>query len=286
VEEEVSLRLVIRRLLFRARVGLDSIYLWLFVRPRSRPKPIDIPTIFADFVESYGGEVCDRSGAKPQPQEQIADFVFRRQNVVAELKCLESDPYAPPDGTKRLWDDLANVGMSGKEILDWALGRGRLSEDAVRHMATIFRRRIEKITRKAAKQVEATKQTYGMPSARGLILIANDNNYLFSYPQKLELISDVFARHFEDSCIQGFVFFTPNVPMRVPRSLREWHPWSTAYSKNADNSLVTFVDDLGHHWQRLFCSGDSHGAPHIKLSDREAAEKWMKNAKNIFVRRK
>jgi hypothetical protein len=256
------------------------------VRPRKRPDPIDIPLSFANFVEKYGGAVCDRGLQAGQPQSQVADYVFRENNIIAELKCLETDPFYSPAGASRLWSELKKAGMSEDEVIDWALGRRRLSEDATLQLATLFRRRIEKITRKAQKQVEATKQTYGMPSAQGLLLIANDNNYLFSYPQKFQLISDVFARHFEDSCIKGFVFFTPNVPMRVPNSLREWHPWTTSYSKKADDSFVAFVDDLGHHWSRFFFSGDSQRSPHLRISDREFARHWMVNAMNVDIRKK
>lgn len=274
----------IRRLWLHARIRLDSIYLRFFVRPRRRPDPVDIPIVFANFVEEYGGEVCDRT--RQAIQGQIADYVFRKQNVIVELKCLETDPYDPPEGTSRLWNDLRKAGMSDREIINWARGRGELSEGATWQLATLFRRRIEKITRKAEKQVGATTRTFGMPSAPGLLLIANDNNYLFSYPQKFELISDVFARHFEDSCIKGFVFFTPNVPMRVANSLREWHPWTTSYSQTASDDFVAFVDDLGHHWQRRIFSGDSHYSPRIKTSDRDFAKRWMAYAKNVDVRKK
>lgn len=258
-----------RRLWLSARIALDSFYLRFFVRPRARPEAIDVPTIFADFVEQYGGEVCDRAGQ--QTDSKVADYVFRKQNIIAELKCLETDPYYPPAGTSRLWNDLRKAGMSEQEILDWALGKGQLSEDATWHLATVFRRRIEKITRKAERQIAATRVTYDMPSASGLLLIANDNNYLFSYPQKHQLISDVFARHFEDSCIKGFVFFTPNVPMSVPGSLREWHPWTTSYSHGADDSLVAFVDDLGRRWQDCFFSREAQPSLRFRTSDREFA---------------
>lgn len=276
----------IRRLWLSIRVRLDSIYLGLFVRPRKRPDPIDIPRCFADFVEKFGGEVCDRRPQAEGLRTKIADYVFRANNVVAELKCLETDPFYAPGGTRRLWSELKKAGMSDDSIIAWSLGGGRLSEEAIWRLATVFRRRIEKITRKAEKQVEATKRTYDMPSAQGLLLIANDNNYLFSYPQKFALISDVFARHFKDSCIKGFVFFTPNVPMRVPDSLREWHPWTTSYSNTADDSFVAFVDDLGHHWNRVFFSTDRQRYPHLKSPDREFFRRWMMNAKNVDIRKK
>jgi hypothetical protein len=266
------------------RIFFDSIYLRFFVFPRKRPDRIDIPTVFANFVENYGGEVCDRT--PQQTSGKIADYVFRKQNVVAELKCLETDPYHGLAGGKRLWQDLRNAGMNENEIVQWARGRGRLSEKAVWHLATVFRKRIEKITRKAEKQVAATKLSYEMPTASGLILIANDNNYLFSYPQKHQLISDVFARHFNNSCIKGFVFFTPNVPVRIPNSLREWHPWTTAYSSTATDDFVAFVDDLGHQWQQLFFSEEKYRSPQIKTSDREFFWGWMANARNIDVRKK
>src|SRR4030081_2114170 len=114
----------VRRLWLHIRITLDSIYLRLFVRSRRRPDPIDIPKVFANFVEEYGGEVCDRT--RQQIQGQMADYVFRKQNVIAELKCLETDPYHQPEGTSRLWNDLKKAGMPDREIINWARGRGKL----------------------------------------------------------------------------------------------------------------------------------------------------------------
>lgn len=275
----------IQRLILKTRVRFDSLYLRIFAKPRKRPDPIDIPTCFADFVERYGGEVCDNTRQTSAIQKQMADYVFRRANVVAELKCLEVDPFSSRSDTARPVEELIKAGMSEKDILDWSLGKLKLPEEVVWKMATAFRRRIEKITRKAEKQIESTKQSHDMTNARGLLLIANDNNYLFSHPQKLELISDVFARHFEESCITGFVFFSPNVPMRIPNSLREWHPWTPLYSKRADGRFVAFVNDLGHHWGKYFFSMDGSSFRDIKISDPQTARQWMDGAENVNARK-
>ncbi|WP_316177572.1 hypothetical protein [Bradyrhizobium sp. SZCCHNRI1009] len=265
---------------------LDSTYLQIFVRPYKRPPPIDIPTAFASFVEEQGGEICDRLAQTQKLKGEIADYIFRQKNVVAELKCLETDPFHSPADFSRLLDELRKAGMSEVEITDWRTGGRTLTESAVWRLATLFRRRIEKVARKAAKQIDATKQAFDMPSAEGLLLIANDNNYLFNYPEKYGFISDVFARHFEESSIKGFVFFTPNVPMRAAGSLREWHPWAASYSKSASNELVDFVDDLGHHWNRSFFAQEGSRSLTFRTSDRTFMSSWMAGASNVKIRRK
>ena len=52
---------------------------------------IDIRKSFADFIELYGGQVTDRT-IEPTPNlPENADYIFRSESVIAELKCLEED---------------------------------------------------------------------------------------------------------------------------------------------------------------------------------------------------
>jgi hypothetical protein len=123
-----------------------------------------------------------------------------------------------------------------------------------------------------------------MPDALGLLLIANHGNYLFNFPDKQNLISDVMARHFNRSAIHGVVFFSPNVPVRIPGSLREWHPWYPCYQAPTSEDLVAFVNDLGDKWGKYFFALSGESAPDIKIPDPEIAEGWMSGARNIDVR--
>jgi hypothetical protein len=46
----------------------------------------EFEAVFSEFIAEFGGEVL------PEPSDaKIADYLFRKQNIVAELKCLMCD---------------------------------------------------------------------------------------------------------------------------------------------------------------------------------------------------
>ena len=108
----------------RLRVLLDTLYLRFFARPRQRPAPIDIPFHFNTFVRRYGGEVCDDTNQPRNDQPEIADYVFRSTNVIAELKSFEIDPFDPRRDPTRLFKELQKSGMTDDKILEWIQKKG------------------------------------------------------------------------------------------------------------------------------------------------------------------
>lgn len=248
----------------RVQYWLDNIYLRFIVGPSKRPDPIDIPVAFSHFAKSFGGELSDDLYPNVAVRASNADFIFREDNVVAELKCLEVNPLdlKRADLIVRL---LTKAGLNGSEIIQWSFGKAPMPPDGVRILQTYFKKLIEKIARKANKQIASTKATESLPNAFGVLLIANDNNYLFNPLHKYDLISDVMARHLNSSEIKAVAFFSPNVPMIVPGSLREWLVWIPAYAPNPPQQLVDFIDRLGHEWGRYMMEGET--GPHIKIPD-------------------
>ena len=53
---------------------------------------VDVESAFNEFVEEFGGELISK--AVPANPEENADYLFRDEGVVAELKCLQKDFFA------------------------------------------------------------------------------------------------------------------------------------------------------------------------------------------------
>ncbi|MCW5682115.1 MAG: hypothetical protein KF794_11535 [Xanthobacteraceae bacterium] len=262
----------------RLRYWIDNFYLRFIVGPSKRPDPIDIPVVFSHFIKSFGGETSDDLYLNVATRATNADYIFRSENIVAELKCLEIDPLdlKRADLMLRL---LTKAGLTGSEIIQWSFGKIPLPPNGVRILQTYFKKLIEKIARKANKQIASSKATESLPSALGVLLIANDNNYLFSPLHKYDLISDVMSRHLNSSEIKAVVFFSPNVPMIVPGSLREWLVWIPAYAPNPPQRLVDFIDRLGHEWGQHMMKNE--GAPHLKFSDVPFGRNTLGRGRNL-----
>jgi len=60
-----------------------------------------------------------------------------------------------------------------------------------------------------------------MPEANGLLLIANDGNYFLEHQEFISIICHLMERKFKDSSIDGFVYFTANMPVYIPNQERE-----------------------------------------------------------------
>lgn len=64
-------------------------------------KPIDIRLHFAEFVRRYGGEVFDDSPQQAN-QPRNADYIFHKQKIITELKCLEKNQVDNPDVSRQI----------------------------------------------------------------------------------------------------------------------------------------------------------------------------------------
>jgi len=129
------------------------------------------------FVQSVGGEAIPESNETP-----CADFLFREQNIVAELKTLEKEARQEHD---RKLQARVNDWMQRRVLVVY--GRPTIELQNVppicqREWLSILQRPVEKIIRDANKQIRSTKKSLQLASAKGLLLIANQGNLLYTTP--------------------------------------------------------------------------------------------------------
>ena len=152
-------------------------------------------SFFHDFVRDFGGEVL------PEAQEgSTADYFFRSQDVVAELKTLTVDQ--TEDVNRKLTP----------RVLEWIKKNGRIPPGLVeggKHLVTfkdmpreiqilwwnLLIAAVEPWIRDANKQIRDTKLRMNLGSAKGMMLIANGSNLYHDHPDSFRrLIAEVLRK--------------------------------------------------------------------------------------------
>lgn len=133
-------------------------------------------SMFRSVVNSMSGEVL------PEGDVESADFLFRQYSVVAELKTLKEDARA--EYAIKL---QALISGWAKRRLLLAMGRTVIELRKVhpicqREWLALLQGPVQGLLRKANRQIRSTKETASVPGAKGLVIIANDGNFLHTNP--------------------------------------------------------------------------------------------------------
>lgn len=145
--------------------------------------------VFRDFIRNFGGSVV------PEGDEESADFFLPQDNIVAELKILQVDARLEHDtklhGLVNDWTRRGLVMVFGRTVISLQ----KLNPICQREWLHILQPPVERIIRKANGQIRATKQSLNCPTAKGLLLIANDGNLLYTNPTDyMILVSRALAK--------------------------------------------------------------------------------------------
>lgn len=211
------------------------------------PTFINVEQEFDNFVNSFrsGKRVSDIIQSIP-PGCLNADYFFESDDVIAELKCLESDP---TDGTafaKRVAKAYSHFGYSGSDAMGYLFRGEEMPENVAKRLRNQAKRPIVKALEKANKQIRSTKILLERPRAWGLALIANDNNFGISPAYALEILSNG-ALNIKDRHIDGIVYFTPNVYHNSGEDIARQY-WIPVYEAGREEFSDLFVNDLGRAW--------------------------------------
>lgn len=213
---------------------------------KERPAPMEVEPLFNGFVVEYGGELV--SNLIPRNNVSLnADYVFEKQNVIAELKCFQKDLFNEKEEEARmqsLVEKWTKDGMLNDESVMQIVLTGQLPSECKAEMIQAARKTIDRVIYHANKQIIATKTLLGMPDAKGLLLLCNDGNYFLTTLQFIGLICNVMENKYMDSEIDGFVYFTINQVSRSNEDEIDHRIWYPVY-RNEEDTLANFVNDLG-----------------------------------------
>jgi hypothetical protein len=213
------------------------------------PRPIrhiDIETVFDEFVLTFrNGQLIRDLMTAPSKMPRNADYLFAADSVIAELKCMEKNPMEASDWRSRL---VTAFEATGLDDIKGRLVRGEPLPDAVKaRLFHLLRQAIRNVVKNGNRQIRTSKQVLHEEGAKGVLLVANDNNYGFEPETMSAVISDAVAC-LGDSHIDAVVYFTPNVFHRIPGSDVAWIIWEPSYGDETDTGLLEFVNDMGRRW--------------------------------------
>ncbi|MDT5061288.1 MAG: hypothetical protein QOH63_1747 [Acidobacteriota bacterium] len=214
------------------------------------PQPINVEEQFNEFVREFGGELVSKLLPKNTDIPLNADYLFRKEGVIAELKCLEKNDYGSKELEKKfnkihskwLHDGLVKLGQINTRAIDISSLPLKCQNDLFK----LVGRQIITHIDKANDQIKETKKFLGLPDAKGLLLLVNDGNYLLEHHDALRFL----ARRLKPAytSIDKFVYLTVNLRAISPEGVAV-RVWLDAHSRENVNEISDdFTNSLRKGW--------------------------------------
>jgi hypothetical protein len=209
----------------------------------------DFEAVFARFIERIGGEILATG------PEESADFMFRRDRIVVELKTLQQDQR--DEHVRKLtvlintWTQKGQLRICGTPVISLR----KMHPEPQREWLHLLEAPIEGIVRKANRQIWLTKNRERMTDAKGLLLIVNDGNMLHTAPLVfMNLVARILQRRTAQgerkySHIRGVVYFSYRISAAGEPNLF-WVPGTLEPAADAD--LQAFQNKLRTEWFAYF----------------------------------
>lgn len=225
--------------------------------PEDLQHSFDVEPLVHEFVRKIGGEVISDLLPK-SPGFKNADYLFRKANVIAELKCLQADYAAPEAMQKKVLRLYKKWSREGSLTLGMIWRPDEMPRWMRRKLKTLYMEPLQNVVRKANRQLRETADHFGLPDARKLLLVANDGLYSLETLPLISYLSDILARG-TYSNIDGFVYFMVNSYVEIPGDRYARQLWIPLYDERAPQDLSVFVNDIGRKWGHFFA--DKIGGP-------------------------
>ena len=212
------------------------------------PTSIDVERTFADFVRRHGGEVVEDL-VGPSPDFHNADYLFRSNGVVAELKRLVDDKSEDENIKLKIqqkfdrWMDDGTIGpIYGRVRVE----SKTLPENCQRELIDVYKPAIQRRIIKANKQIKATLNRFRIQNGRGLLIVVNDGNYALEADAALYLINRVLGSNFRQ--INSVVYCTVNMFGSSPLTSKPTLIWVNARRGSVPAIEENFVMGLFQGW--------------------------------------
>jgi hypothetical protein len=209
-------------------------------------EPFPVEAAWRDFVRSTGGAVVE--DLVPQPRNfENADFVFLNDSVVAELKEIETEFTASSSFSKGFHSLMTRL---VEENSNWRPelfgGDGVYPAWFHNEFLRIFRPPLQRIIKKANKQIRETKQHFNITSPKGVLFLVNDGFTSISPGLVFSLACELLVHSF--TSIDVLVYLTVNRYVEIAGSDEPKLLWVTSYSTRGSDELAEFIDNLGRRW--------------------------------------
>jgi len=211
-----------------------------------KPKFINVEGEFTKFVLGFRGgkKLVDATG--PIPNGFLnADYYFAKDEVIIELKCLSENAGNPEVESRRIMDSARHLGFTPFHVLRLMMSGNPELQKILRHAHAKKIRTVVEAIKKANKQIRASKLILERPNARGLIALANDNNYGLTPSEAMSAVVKAF-NNISDCHCDCVVYFTPNVLHDIGDKVA-YNLWIPLYNVGSE-IFSTFVNEFGTAW--------------------------------------
>jgi hypothetical protein len=176
------------------------------------PPSIDIESEMNRFMPEIGGSLVS-SFAGCNAQFANADYFFREENIVAELKCLSEDKSSDERQHRAILNLFENYVRRGL-ITDPGAPTIKINsvdypKEFQRDLYCIIAKPIRWHVEKANRQIRETKNALSRSTAHGLLLLANDGNFRLEPDQLMYALDLTLGDRF--SSIDSVIVFTENM---------------------------------------------------------------------------
>jgi hypothetical protein len=180
--------------------------------------------------------------------------------VVAELKCLTEDSSEKVSEEKlgKFYARWAEKGLVSQPLAEgFRLNLKELPLECQQDLWKWLGSPIQAQIGKANRQIKQTKEHFGLTSAKGLLLLANDGNYSLQSDVVLNLVDQVIGRYHSGiehyhSGINSVVYFTVNMEATMPNTERDVRVWVEAHRKGILPVSKEFLKALQVGWVGFF----------------------------------
>src|ERR1700731_1250965 len=138
--------------------------------------------VFHDFIRHFGGEVLPEA-----PDGRTADYLFREQKIIAELKTMTVDQ--TEDADRKLtpyveeWARKHNRMPEGTQVDGkYVVEIKNMPQEIQAVWMKMLQAPAEDLIKQENRQIRDTKKRIAMPKAKGMILIANEANTYHNNP--------------------------------------------------------------------------------------------------------
>lgn len=237
------------------------------------PSHVNVESAFADFIRKYGGEVVeDIVGASPDFKN--ADYLFRSNGVVAELKRLVEDKSEDERIQRKIqqkFDGWMDDGTIGPIYGHVKIKSKTLPEHCQRELIDVYKPPIQRRIIKANKQIKATLNRFKIQNGKGLIILVNDGNYALEADAALYLISRILGENFKQ--INSVVYCTVNMFASSPMTPKPTLFWANTYRSAVPCVEEEFLMNLFRGWSAYLAELSGEPIEEMVLNDPAIVER-------------
>lgn len=229
----------------RSRVTHPNFYLAM--------KPLNPESLMDQCVRAADG-VCVRDLVGANPTFDNADYLFRNDDVVAELKSLEKDFLSDPTVHEKMHLLYNRWVNEGKEVpLIYGMGPLRTDQlplECAREIVGIFKNRLERTAfQKANTQLRETRKHLKCSNALGLLLLSNEGNFALDPAMMAHVLFHSMRAKY--SSIEHVIYFSANLVTNIPGTTLSAPPFASIRLPKRRQPSADFLHRLGSRWYEI-----------------------------------